>query len=119
VRLLDALPSLDVDLDNFAIEFVAFVSAASSRALSLSLQKVKAEFDASERVGVGKFGNLTIGDHRAASNFKCIQFMAALNRQKQKEMTPEFDGLVSEEKAQMQKFDLEIRLGKPQMEIYK
>jgi hypothetical protein len=119
VHLIDATPSLDVDLDNIAIEFVAFMSAASSRTLALSLQKVKAEFNASKRMGTAKFGDLNIGDHRAASNFKCIQFMAALNRQKSKEMTPEFEELDANEKAQLQKFDVEVRLGKPQMELFK
>lgn len=104
-------------MDNFAIEFIAFMSAASSRTLSLSLQKIKAEFNATERMGVAKFGDLNIGDHRATSNFKCIQFMAALNRQKPKEMTPEFVGI--DEKARMQKFDVEIRLGKESYEAKK
>lgn len=40
-RIVDLAPSLDVDLDNFVVEFVAFMSKASTRTLSLQLQKIK------------------------------------------------------------------------------
>jgi hypothetical protein len=68
-------------------------------------------------MGVAKFGDLLITDHQAASHFKCIQFMGALNRNQKRsivEMTPVLDADSSDSK-----FYVELRLGKPEIELYK
>jgi hypothetical protein len=81
-----------------------------------------ADFNSLERKGVAKFGDLLINDHQAASQFKCIQFMAAMNRQKNVGTTsgdPIDAFTLDDSNEQNTKFDVEVKLGKPQLELYK
>ncbi|KAI6225410.1 UPF0378-like protein [Aphelenchoides fujianensis] len=126
-RCLEQCPTVDVDLDCFTVEFVAVVGANSTRTLSAQLQKIKADFNAKNRSGVAKFGDLHIGDHQASSQFKCIQFLVALNRRGRlstgavdRDMSFDADDAAADE------FDanggshsmVEVRLGKPQLDLY-
>ncbi|KAI6220278.1 UPF0378-like protein [Aphelenchoides besseyi] len=120
---LDKVPTIDVDLDNFTVEFVAVLADSSTRTLSASLQKIKADFNAKNRSGVAKFGDLLISDHQAMSQFKCIQFLVALNRRGRLSTGGRDSSFDIDENA-MDDFDgianskLEVRLGQPKLELY-
>lgn len=74
-------------------------------------------------MGLAKFGDLRISDHQASSQFKCIQFMVALNRKRRHDSPTDFCNTPGIEKNQEidsnLRFDVEVRLGKPELELYK